>query len=155
MLKVIRTCSKNEAYDSLDDLDSLYIDTLETIDKYLSRARDPQGNWSELLLPFDQGKCPLDNDFSTILSHRRRLVKHRVATISEALKNGTTPSVTEDDLASAKEAGFNFNTLCSFWLSEVDVNENDFPTQGSRKGVVAKFLNRVLGLSLPKQRMCK
>lgn len=54
-----------------------------------------------------------------------------------------------------KEAGLNFNVLCTFWLGLVDVSENDFPSsQGNTsQSLIPKFLNRLLGLSLTKQRL--
>ena len=73
------------------------------------------------------------------------------------MRKGTPfpPSVDLAELEVVKEAGLGFFVLCNLWLSDVDVNEKDFPTVGKRKNLVAKFLNRLLGLNLTKQRLCK
>lgn len=155
MLKTIRSCSKDA---DLDAPDNLYIDAIKMIDSYLVRARDSRGNWSQGLVPFDHGAYPSDSVLFTVLSRRKSLVKKRVSAIEEAIKDEQgTPSITEADVESAKEIdGLSLTCLFNFWLSDVDVNERDFPTTGKKsQSLVPKFLNRLLGMSLPKQRLCK
>jgi len=154
MLTTIRKCSPNDA--ALDDApDNLYTDAVRVVDSYLARARDSRGNWNTGLIPFDHGASPLDAMMVFFLSRRRGLASSRAAAIEKAIKDGqNTPILNEATLASAKEAGLNFNVLCNIWLCDVDVNEGDFPSMGKKsQSLVPKFLNRLLGLSLTKQRL--
>ena len=151
MLHSIRKCGKDNT--SLEVPDSVYIDAITLIDSYLARARDSHGNWNQGKLPFDFGSYPSDTGISMVLSRRRGLLNNRVAAFEEG--HAIPPSVDLAELEVVKEAGLGFFVLCNLWLSDVDVNEKDFPTVGKRKNLVAKFLNRLLGLNLTKQRLCK
>jgi len=143
MLSTIRKCSKNT---DIDVPDHLYVDAIKLIDAYLLRARHPNGSWNQGFVPIDEGVQRSDSTMCFIL-WRRRFTHNRVAAIDEAIKNGTSPLIDVEEL---KALELNFNVICNLWLSDVDVNENDFPTTG-RKRIVPKFLNRILGLSMAKQ----
>ena len=152
MLHIIRKCGKDNT--SLEVPDSVYIDAITLIDSYLARARDSHGNWNQGgMVPFDFGSYPSDTGISMVLSRCRGLLNNRVAAFEEG--HAIPPSVDLAELEVVKEAGLGFFVLCNLWLSDVDVNEKDFPTVGKRKNLVAKFLNRLLGLNLTKQRLCK
>ena len=155
MLGTIRKCSKNESLDSLDALNPFYMDALRRIDSYLLRAIDSTGNWSDALIPTGDTE-PSDFAVRNILFRRRSLTNSRKAAIQKAIKNGHSMATLDDaDVVAAKEVGLNANTLFNFCLSDVDVNEVDFPSPGKKKEMVSKFLNRLLGLSLTAQRQCK
>ena len=133
--------------ESLDVPDQLYVDAIKSIDAYLQRARHPDGTWNKGFVPtFDEGSQRSDSTMRLIL-FRRRFTHSRVAAIEGAIKNGTTPMIDVEEL---KNEGLNLNVIANLWLTDVDVNENDFPVAG-KKHIVAKFLNRLLGLSISKQ----
>ena len=155
MLVSIRKCSKDSI--PMDQPNSsVYVDAVTLIDSYLARAKDPQGNWTTGVLALGHGTYPTDTGVHAIISRRRSLLNNRAQAINKAAKNGQALplSVNEDELMLLKES-LGFNVLANLWLSDVDVtnNEKDFPSTGKKKNIVAKFLNRVLGLCLIKQKM--
>lgn len=145
MLSTIRKCSK-KTDDSLDVPDHLYVDAIKQIDSYLLRARTSDG-WNQGYVPADTAQR--SDSVVRFILFRKRFTRQRIIAIDEAIKNGTSPVINVDEL---KSLGLNFNVICNLWLSDVDVNEKDFPTFGQKR-VVPKFLNRMLGLSLPKQKL--
>lgn len=156
MLAMIRKCPKEVS--PVDVPENLIIDSVSVLDSYLVRARDAQGMWREGYLAYDHGAKPSDVAVYRVLYQRRNLLKHRVIAANEAMEqsqqSGPAPSLNKDEIVSVKDAGLNFNALCLMWLADVDVNEKDFPSVGN-KVLVPKFLNRLLGLSLSKQRLGK
>lgn len=147
MLKTIRKCSSTKSdSESLDVPDHVYVEAIKLIDTYLLRARHPNGAWNQGFIPFDVGTQRSDSTMGSILS-RKRFTHSRAASIDEAIKNGTSPTI---DVEGLKALGLNLNIIANLWLSDVAVNEDDFPVTG-KKNIVSKFLNRLLGLSLKKQ----
>jgi len=82
-----------------------------------------------------------------------------VAKYFESLEDGTGTKQTikpkiDEEMKAAKEAGLNFNVLCYIWLFDVGVTQQSASAGKHRTPMgVPKFLNRCLGMNLPRQKL--
>lgn len=99
--------------------------------------------------------------YNLLARSRKRLAQDRVHAVRsgrsvagymESLANETEtqddikPKI-DDELDKAKEAGLNFNVLCNMWLYDVGVMQD-----GKKSSDVSRFLNRLLGMNLKRQK---
>mmetsp|Transcript_7268 Transcript_7268/g.11437 ORF Transcript_7268/g.11437 Transcript_7268/m.11437 type:complete len:1695 (-) Transcript_7268:113-5197(-) len=181
MLKLIWTCSSNEAIDNEVD-DSLYAEALKMIDGHLKEAIDAEergeGTLEENLEPFDDD-TEGEKTFRSMMYHLltgpcEKLTSSRVTAIKdgrsvseyfESLAGGLEDKESiklkiDDEIKSALDAGLNFNVLCNIWLFDVGVSQNELLKESEVEGKkrksrtpfgVAKFLNRLLGMNMKRQ----
>lgn len=170
MLNRIWSCERSCITEASD---SLIFESLRLIDSHLTAVLEEEGDWKTNLDPF------IDDDESEqtfytmmqnlLLGPCLELAEKRV----EAIKNGKSVSEycelldsgtetkeiikpkIDDEVKAAKDAGLNFHVLCCIWLYEVGLEEHTVKAgKFYRPPIgVAKFLNRCLGMNLPRQKL--
>ena len=135
----VKTVLENEDQDEANPQDqaaALFVEALKNIDNQLTEALDSAGNsqdWEEGLIPFGATTQAEESHasfyYNLLTGPCRRLAQDRVDAIKdgrsitryiESLANTTERDVIkakiDEEVASAKEAGLNFNVLCNIWL---------------------------------------
>lgn len=177
MLKLVWKCSNT----SLTEANGPQaIHTLKLIDAHLSEAlEESDGEWKDNLGSFEDDKISSQTYYdmmqSLLLGPCKRLAKERVKAIedgrsvakyltsveteADAVDTEDIKQKIEEELSAAKQVGLNFNVICHIWLFDVGVTKKlsgmEVLDDGKQKQFlgVARFLNRCLGMSLPKQEL--
>lgn len=154
--------------------DSHVFEVLKLIDSHLGTVLEEDGDWRMNLAPYDNDSKSEQTFYkmmeSLLTGPCLQLAEKRVAAIRDgksvakyfaSLENGTEtkesikPKI-DEEVKSAKDSGLNFNVLCFIWLFDVGVTEKSASGGNTRKGApmgVPKFLNRCLGMNLPRQKL--
>ena len=174
MLKSIWECSASSVV--TEATDSHVFEALKTIDSHLGSVIDEEGgdgDWRLNLAPYDDDSRSEQAFYhmmgNLLLGPLEGLAESRVAAIQEGksvakyyeellenpeAKDTIKPKI-DAEVEAAKEAGLNFNAVSNIWLYDVGVTE-EVSSGRNIKGKpldVPKFLNRCLGMTLPKQRL--
>lgn len=169
MYEMIWECSTVSVLDddTLETAEKLFVETLKAIDIQLAQALDGDSdNWEQNLIAFGATTIAEETHSAFLMNlltgRLRRLAHDRVhaikqgksiASYMELLESGTESKETvklkiDEELKAAKDAGLNFNVLCNFWLYDVGVTSID----KGKSSDVSRFLNRLLGMNLNRQR---
>lgn len=169
----VSACSKSCITEAPE---KLVLEALKTIDSRLDEALVQPGNWETNLDPYADDtkseqdhykmmkkllvdKCPqLAEQRVKAIKEGRSVVKYfEKLTDGTEMKESIKPKI-DEEVKAAMEAGLNFNVLCFLWLFDVGITEQS--TSGEKnyfnKGKpidVPKFLNRILGMNLLKQKL--
>ncbi|KAL7535756.1 hypothetical protein ACHAXR_006716, partial [Thalassiosira sp. AJA248-18] len=166
MFGMIWNCSTVSVMETEDEDDKLYVEALRGIDIRLTEALEDGGDWEDNLVPYEVRTIAEETHamlmYNLFTGRLKRLAHDRVHAIKDgrsiagymdSLANGTETKesvkpMIDEELTKAKEAGLNFNVLCNFWLYDVGVMYSD-----RKDSDVPRFLNRLLGMNLNRQRL--
>mmetsp|Transcript_18695 Transcript_18695/g.40471 ORF Transcript_18695/g.40471 Transcript_18695/m.40471 type:complete len:1753 (+) Transcript_18695:126-5384(+) len=169
MLASIWDCSSLPLTDAPD---SHVFEVLKLIDSHLTTVLEEDGDWRMNLAPYNDDSKSEQTFYKMmeklLIGPCLRLAEKRVEAIKEgksvakyyeSLENGTASKETikpkiDEEVRAAKEVGLNFNVLCFVWLFDVGVTQQS-ESAGIRRVPmgVPKFLNRCLGMNLPRQKL--
>ncbi|KAL7542501.1 hypothetical protein ACHAXR_011829 [Thalassiosira sp. AJA248-18] len=169
MLASIWDCSGSSLTDAEDS--HIFV-ALKLIDSHLSTVLEEDGDWQVNLAPYDDDSKSEQTFYklmeTLLLGPCLQLAKERVEAIKEgrsvdkyykSLEEGTETKETikpkiDEEVKAAKEAGLNFNACCFIWLFDVGVTQESSSAGKHRPPIgVPKFLNRCLGMNLPRQKL--
>jgi len=170
MYELIWKCSTVSVLDkdTEEEANALFVEVLKNIDDQLTRALDAEGDWEDNLIPYNVTTMAdvthTEFMYQLLTGSCRRLAQDRVHAIKagrsipsymELLASETEKDTIDivrrkidEEVKAAKEAGLNFNVLCNIWLYDVGVTHGD----GKSSSDVARFLNRLLGMNLRRQK---
>jgi len=150
-----------------DEANNLFVEVLKFFDDHLAQALEKDENdWESNLVPYDVTTKAQQTQsmflYDLLTGRCQRLAYDRVHAIKDgrsisslvaSLANGTEDKDTikskiDAEVKSAKEAGLNFNVLCNIWLYDVGIH----PHSKTSTTDVSKFLNRLLGMNLRRQK---
>ena len=170
MYNMIWECSTVSVIELDDDANRLFVEGLKAIDEHLQDAMSCHGHWTDNLSLHDtdskEEMTYADLMRGLLLGRCKRLAQERVKAIEEGR---SIPSLLQkladqsDDISSIKEKidaeieasksiGLNFTVLCNFWLYDVGILQFDSGGRSNKTRDVSRFLNRLLGMNLNRQR---
>lgn len=170
MYHMIFKCSTVSVLDdeTIDEASWLFIEFLQSIDQELSEALAAGGNWEDNLIPYDMTTQSEETQaefmYNLLTGPCRNLAEDRVHAIragrsvadfikelQDADEDADTDAIKtkiDEELEKAKSAGLNINVLCCVWLFDVGLRLKP----GESIGGVSKFLNRLLGMNMNRQK---
>ena len=168
MLDDVWQCTSS-SFDS-ETTNKMIVQGLETIDKHLIDILKEGDNWQMNLAPYSDDSQTEQTYYTMmkdlLLGPCMNLAASRVAAIKDdrSIVNYMTQiceapeekdaikAKMDVEVDAAKERGLNFHALCYIWLYEVGITQQS-ESKSIRPINVPKFLNRMLGMNLDRQKL--
>lgn len=170
MYDMIWQCSTVSVIELDEDASPLFVEGLKAIDEHLQDAMACHGHWTDNLSLHDtdskEEATYADLMRALLLGRCKRLAQERVKAIEEgrsvpsllqrvADQSENVASIKEKidaEIEASKSIGLSFTVLCNFWLYDVGILQNDSGGRSNKTRDVSRFLNRLLGMNLNRQR---
>ena len=148
----------------------MFVAVLKHIDEHLTEVLKEGDNWQINLAPYSEdskseqtyyammkdlllGPClQLATDRVAAIKDGRSVIKYMTDLKDGTEEKGVIKAKMDAEIDAAKERGLNFHVLCTIWLYEVGISERS-EMKTPKKIDVPKFLNRMLGLNLKRQKL--
>ena len=168
MIRDVWQCTSS-SFDS-EATGGMFVAVLKHIDEHLTEVLKEGDNWQINLAPYSEdskseqtyyammkdlllGPClQLATDRVAAIKDGRSVIKYMTDLKDGTEEKGVIKAKMDAEVDAAKERGLNFHVLCTIWLYEVGISERS-EMKTPKKIDVPKFLNRMLGLNLKRQKL--